>query len=103
MMNINRHLKTQAKSRQVESRVVASLADDIDGYQAIAHFSPNYGGAVCVITLKEVIAVLPNVEEALKVAAYAITPSGGYGSVSMLEAIHEFPTHRTFQEWLDKL
>jgi hypothetical protein len=34
---------------------------------------------------ERVVAVLPSVEEAYRVARYAITPDGGYGSVFVVE------------------
>ena len=86
---------------RVTSRIVARTDDEINSCCAIVHYDDSYAGRVCVIRLDEVVAVLPNPIEALKVAAFAITPNGGFGSVALLAAKNEFPTHNSFVEWLD--
>lgn len=86
---------------RVTSRIVARTDDEINSCCAIVHYDDSYAGRVCVIRLDEVVAVLPNPIEALKVAAFAITPNGGFGSVALLAAENEFPTHDSFVQWLD--
>lgn len=48
----------------------------------------------------KLIAVLPNISEARRVAAYAITPDGGWCFVQVSAAPGMAVTHNSFMEWM---
>ncbi|MGX1201159.1 hypothetical protein [Marinobacter sp. MBR-105] len=82
-------------------RLLAETPDEIGGEQAISSLPPGYQGH-CAIVMNangKVIAVLPNAEEAARVARYAIRPEGGYGSVEIIAAPEQSLTHESFQDW----
>lgn len=94
-------MKSNLAVQVEESRIVAYSPDTFGGEYAAAFFDEDYEGKVCVISLYSIVAIVPNVKEALMIAAYAITPNGGFGSVDLLPAPDSALTHATFDEWLD--
>jgi len=68
----------EMQSEVVEGRIISQSPMQFGGEQATAFFDEDYQGKVCVLTHEEVVAVLPNVQEGLRVASYAITPDGGF-------------------------
>jgi len=73
----------------------------IHGNESISFVDDNYRGPVKVVTPKHnVVAILPDLEEALRVAEHAITPLGGHGSVYLLPAKGETPTDFTYVDWV---
>lgn len=48
----------------------------------------------------KLVAILPTLKEAERVAGYAIKPDGGYGSVYVSAAIDQEITHLNFEDWL---
>lgn len=84
----------------VKGHVVA-MATIVFGGETIESFLPdNYEGAVKVASASDcgeaVIAVLPNFAEAWRVAAYAMSPDGGYGSVELHAVSMDQVTHADF-------
>jgi len=80
--------------------IIARNSNHIGGDEAISRISVNYSGNCEVIDLNnQSIAVLPVYTEAKKVAAYSITPDGGFGSVEVIESSDKKSTHETFIEW----
>ncbi len=80
--------------------VIAQVADEIGGTAATSYLPPNYSGRCAVLSQSsfETIAILPNGLEAFRVAAYAITPDGGFGSVEIQPSL-ECETHKSFMDW----
>lgn len=75
----------------------------LGGHQAFSDVPDDYEG-VCAVQATcgsgELIAVLPNITEASRVAAYAITPDGGWCSVQVSAAPGMEVTHNSFMEWM---
>lgn len=80
--------------------VIAQVADEIGGTAATSYLPPNYSGRCAVLSQSsfDTIAILPNGLEAFRVAAYAITPDGGFGSVEIQPSL-ECETHKSFMDW----
>tara|TARA_Y100001933_G_scaffold264813_1_gene332787 strand:+ start:6388 stop:6642 length:255 start_codon:yes stop_codon:yes gene_type:complete len=75
---------------------------EIGADTAVSHVPTDYKGPCAVVqsqTSANVIAVLPSVMEANRVARYAISPSGGYGSV-YVEPTDLAVTCLTLEAWL---
>ena len=71
----------------------------IGGDDAISYLPDAYDGITEVITRNgKLVAVLPSPGEARKVASYAITADGGYGSVVMRPSSKDI-THQSFDAW----
>ncbi|MGX1201015.1 hypothetical protein [Marinobacter sp. MBR-105] len=75
---------------------------EIGADTAVSHVPTDYEGPCAVVQSQSsanVIAVLPSVMEASRVAGYAISPSGGYGSV-YVEPTDLAVTCLALEEWL---
>lgn len=94
-------MKATISKLKVTSRIVAWAHDELSTFLATAHYEEGYIGRVCVLNLVEIIGVLPCPQEAIKVAAFAITAKAGFGNVSLLVAENEMTTHNNFTEWLN--
>lgn len=71
-----------------------AITDQLEEYEGIVQVVSQSDG--------EVIAVMPNAEEGFKVANFAITPIGGFGSVDVLPAASDMAvTELNFMAWLD--
>ena len=71
----------------------------IGGDDAVSYLEDAYDGITEVITMSgKLVAVLPSPGEAKKVASYAITPDGGYGSVVIHSSSKDI-THQSFDDW----
>lgn len=83
------------------SLVISSSPMDVGGHCAVSTVKEGHEGPCSVHdTNDKLIAALPNYAEAEKVARYAITPDGGYGSAYISESKASEPiTHNTFDEW----
>lgn len=81
--------------------VIAQVADQIGGDTAKSYLPSGYSGRCAIVTESgsDVIAVLSNGIEALRVAAYAITPDGGYGSVG-IHPTQKDETHSSLLDWI---
>ena len=82
-------------------RVIAECAPEIGAHTATSCVSATYVGPCAVLEagqIDKVVAVLPSPEEAFALARYAISPSGGYGSV-IIEETDRQVTHTTYTEW----
>ena len=69
-------------SFQVVGRVINEGPLEIGGETVTAYYLNEYRGKVCIMTDDgegRIVAVMPTVEEGLRVARYAITPDGGFG------------------------
>ena len=78
------------------------MPEQIGAHEAISTVPDNYTGTCKVIEdngVNRIIAVLPTVEEAIKVASYAITPDGGFGNTRVEAAPGIELTHQNFNEW----
>ena len=95
-----RHTRTM--NTQSNGIVIAQVADQIGGEVATSYLHPGYIGHCAIVaeSNSDVIAVLSNGIEAFRVAAYAITPNGGYGSVS-IHPTHLDQTHESLLDWID--
>ncbi|KXS55610.1 MAG: hypothetical protein AWU57_59 [Marinobacter sp. T13-3] len=86
----------------VEPTVIATNPLSIGGDTAAEAVPDGYTGACAVVPVSgsdNVIAVLPSLNEARRVARYAKTPDGGYGSV-VIEATSQPVTHETLEDWI---
>jgi len=90
-------LKTQSSGT-----VIAQVADQIGGEAATSYLPAGYTGHCAIVaeSNSDVIAVLSSGIEAFRVAAYAITPDGGYGSVS-IHPTQLDETHESLLDWID--
>jgi len=85
-----------------EPTVIGANPLPIGGDVATEAVPDGYTGACAVVPASDsdnVIAVLPSLNEARRVARYAKTPDGGYGSV-VIEATRQPVTHETLEDWL---
>jgi len=81
--------------------IISQVPNEIGGETAISKLPRNYTGVCEVISINGIsVAILPNSDEANKVATYAIKPDGGFGSVEVIKASKKKPTHDTFIDWL---
>ena len=86
----------------VQNKIIAQLALEVGEHTAESNMPRDYVGACAVVSAsdgKRVIAVLPSQTEASRVAAYAITPDGGFGSV-FVRVSDAVCTHESFVDWL---
>ena len=81
--------------------VIAQTAVEIGGDMATSYLPVGYSGRCAIVTESDakVIAVLSSGIEAFRIAAYAITPDGGYGSVRIYPTQEE-QTHASLCEWI---
>lgn len=82
--------------------VIAENAPEIGADTATSLVPANYQGPCAVVEASGrglAVAVLPSSVEAYRVARYAITPDGGYGSV-MVEMTERCITDQNFEDWL---
>ncbi len=84
-----------------EGIVIAQTLDAVGGLQATSFIEPGYSGQCAVCEGNKVIAVFPNNIEAIRAAAYAISPDGGFVGVS-IHPSSELVTHASFMEWLQR-
>ena len=87
----------------VYKRLIASGPLEIGGETVYSSVPLAYCGLCAVVdggVREKVVAVLPSYTEARRVALYAITPDGGFGSVEIKPTASE-PTHCTFYDWLE--
>ena len=77
-----------------------SLDLDIGG-KVLVYFDTDYQGPTVVISGNKLLGVMPNVEEGLKLAKYAISPATGIKDVEIIpaESVHEVE-HQSFDAWL---
>ncbi|MCD1649701.1 hypothetical protein [Marinobacter adhaerens] len=82
--------------------VIAQVADQIGGEVATSYLPAGYTGHCTIVaeSTSDAIAVLSSGIEAFRVAAYAITPDGSYGSVS-IHPTQLDETHESFLDWID--
>ena len=83
--------------------LIAEGALQLGGHQAFSDLPNDHEGACAVLDAcgsDKLIAVLPNITEARRVAAYAITPDGGWCSVQVSAAPGIAVTHNSFMEWM---
>jgi hypothetical protein len=82
--------------------ILAEAPWEIGGHQENSYIKEGYIGR-CEIKIENdpdtILAVLPNLNEAIAVARYAITPDGGYGSVEVHPSEIDI-THSDFMDWL---
>lgn len=82
--------------------IIIEEPQQIGGHTVSSYLPEAYDGACRIVSSNsESIAVLPNTLEAYKVAGFAITPNGGYGSVDIEPALIDDVTVKTFDEWFD--
>lgn len=86
--------------KHVELRIVDQGSIEFGGEYAVAHFPERYEGMVCLMSVDNIIAIVPNVPEALRIVSYAIQPCRGYGCVSLFAAEGSLATHHDSFEWL---
>lgn len=81
--------------------VISEGAPELGGNQAFSEVPEDYEG-VCAVRdcLDLLIAVLPSVSEAKRVACYAIKPDGGWSWVTVSAAPGMAVTHNSFMEWM---
>lgn len=86
---------------QSEGTVIAQIASEIGGDAAISYLPHGYSGRCAIVTesAANIIGVLPDPLQAFRVAAYAIAPAGGYGSVGILPTLDR-ETHQSLREWV---
>lgn len=82
--------------------VIAQISEQLGGMQALSYVPPGYVGNCAVMSGSETLAVLSSGMEAVRIAAYAITPDGGYSDVSVHPSSLE-PTHSSFCNWINGL
>lgn len=84
-------------------RELSELDMDIGGQRVMAYFDEEYTGPVVVITGNELVAVMPSVEEGLKLARYAISPEGNKREIEIIpaESIHT-SEYSSFEKWLEQ-
>lgn len=86
----------------MDQTIIAENPTEIGGDTATSMVRSTYQGACAVIEASgsgRVIAVLPSGAEANRVARYAITPAGGYGSV-LVEETDQAVTHPNLESWV---
>lgn len=78
-----------------------NLGLDIGGNRVLAYFNADYNGPTMVIAGSRLLAAMPNVEEGLKLARYALSPESGTKEVEIIpaETIQE-TEHQSFEDWL---
>ena len=83
--------------------VIAQVADQIGGETATSYLPAGYTGRCAIVaeSNSDVIAVLSSGMEAFRLAAYAITPDGGYGSVS-IQPTDLDETHESLLDLIDR-
>lgn len=82
--------------------IIAENPPEIGGDTASSMVRSTYHGACAVIEAsgtERVIAVLSSGVEAYRLARYAITPAGGYGSV-VVEETDQAVTHPNLESWV---
>lgn len=91
------------ESGHVEGQIIYEGPLEIGGETVTSYIPKHYLGKMSIMDDNgtKVIAVMPTVEEGLRVAKYATSPDGGYGSVSIFAAGEERITHATFMDWLE--
>lgn len=94
--------QTLTLKTQISGIVIAQVADQIGGDVATSYLPAGYTGHCAIVaeSNSDVIAVLSSGIEAFRVAAYAITPDGGYGSVS-IHPTQLDETHESLLDWID--
>ncbi|MBW4979918.1 hypothetical protein ABWH88_09560 [Marinobacter adhaerens] len=82
--------------------VIAQTAVEIGGDMATSYLPVGYSGRCAIVADSDskVIAVLSSGIEAFRVAAYAITPDGGYGSVN-IQPTELGETHESLLDWIE--
>jgi len=82
-------------------KLLSETPSEIGSDRATSLVLPGYEGRCAVIASGDgrIVAVLPSVEEACRVARYAIRPDGGYGSV-WVEPTTEPVTSSSLESWL---
>lgn len=82
------------------NNIISAISEIGCGDCAISELPNGYTGPCNVKTNNgSLVAVLPNPDEAFRVASYAITQEGGYGSVVVDIATGEV-THQSFECWV---
>lgn len=78
-----------------------SLDLDASENRVLAYFNSDYQGPTVVISGNMLLGVMPNVEEGLKLARYAISSDTGIKDVEIIpaESVHELE-HPSFEAWL---
>jgi hypothetical protein len=74
---------------------------EIGGHVVETSLSLNHDGRCAIVSGSgnQVIAIVPSFSEACRIAKYAVTPDGGYGSVRIESSVHEC-TDDSFQGWI---
>ncbi len=91
----NEHVVPEANSLIAESQW------QVGAETAVSTLSKGYVGPCRIITVNdELVAVMPNKKEAFKVAQYAMSPGGGFGSVIVEEGSEQEITHLSIEGWL---
>jgi hypothetical protein len=74
---------------------------EVGGEVVQTFIQDGYEGACSVFSFSsdELIACVSSVSEAYKIACYAISPDGGYGSVVVKPCKASKVTHNNFYEW----
>jgi hypothetical protein len=83
-------------------RVIFQAAQELGAHTVQSCIPADYTGACSVIAASDgtsVIAVIPNLAEANRVARYATRPDGGFGSV-YIKQTDSACMHLSFQDWL---
>lgn len=81
---------------------ICQMPDEIGGHVAVSDVPENYDGTCIVYEdngSDRMIAVMPSYEEARRVAHYAVSVDGGFGSVRVSAAPGVTPTHGNFNDW----
>ncbi len=82
-------------------KLLSKNSEEIGGDGAISYVDKSYIGNCEVIVAdgsSRSIAILPNLEEAERVACYAITPDGGYSSTEV-HSTKLSVTNKSFNDW----
>jgi hypothetical protein len=82
--------------------IIHEAPAEIGAHTVETSLPSDYLGSCAIIQTSDrrtVIAIVPNFIEACRIAKYAITPDGGYGSVS-IESTGNDCTHDSYLSWL---
>lgn len=82
--------------------IIGEAPSELGGHTAISQVPGTYKGVCSVIEASgsgRIVAVLSSFAEACRVARYAISAEGGYGSV-IVDKSNLPVTHSTFDAWL---
>jgi len=96
-------MKRQYAEFNTLPRELNEIDMDIGGHRVMAYYDEQYSGPVMVISGNELLAVMPDVEEGLKLARHAISPEGQKREIEIIpaESIHK-SEYSSFDQWLEQ-